>query len=507
MAVDPGSEVDTDSSIRKTGIKEVVVEYRGSPFKYKVSKELNIEGFGKSLEEDTGVAVAQQKLFGQGGKLLKYEGTESASLLPGKLKLLGSTKNEIQKVVESNEKFNNKIRVKDDLNVRRRRRRKPEGRRRELPEYRFERIQTLQGLPDQEKAREILTRLSEETGFLAVLKKNRWKVGLLSEMYPEGQVGISEVCVLGVNKNKGQEISLRIRTDDLKGFRKYLSMKEVLCHELAHMVHSEHDANFYMLMREIQKDIIDLDWKQQSGIRLGGSNGPVYHSPIEYEDEDEGPTSFVVGGTEKFGRGLSAKEKAKLAAQERIGKAKKGVKDSDTKKTPPPSDVYDDTKTEEQIYDIDMEIEEENSVTNDKECIEKPVNDDNLRESSNCWIYELPHPSNEDQAEISRSLEMLCSRNSADTAVVALETMMKYTENIINQPENKIYRKINLSNSSFHAKVLKALSGLLVMRAIGWKNNQVENILEFPDDNDALALLVHAKKEMENCITLMKCVN
>jgi len=154
-----------------------------------------------------------------------------------------------------------------------------------------------------------------------------------------------------------------------------------------------------------------------------------------------------------------------------------------------------------------MEIEEENSVTNDKECIEKPVNDDNLRESSNCWIYELPHPSNEDQAEISRSLEMLCSRNSADTAVVALETMMKYTENIINQPENKIYRKINLSNSSFHAKVLKALSGLLVMRAIGWKNNQVENILEFPDDNDALALLVHAKKEMENCITLMKCVN
>jgi len=31
------------------------------------------------------------------------------------------------------------------------------------------------------------------------------------------QVGISPVCILGVNINRGQEISLRLRTDDLKG--------------------------------------------------------------------------------------------------------------------------------------------------------------------------------------------------------------------------------------------------------------------------------------------------
>lgn len=36
-------------------------------------------------------------------------------------------------------------------------------------------------------------------------------------MPPEGKVGISPVCILGVNINKGQEISLRLRTDDLKG--------------------------------------------------------------------------------------------------------------------------------------------------------------------------------------------------------------------------------------------------------------------------------------------------
>lgn len=51
---------------------------------------------------------------------------------------------------------------------------------------------------------------------------SRWSVGALSEMYPDGKVGVDPVCVLGLNKNKGQEILLRLRTDDLLGFRKYL---------------------------------------------------------------------------------------------------------------------------------------------------------------------------------------------------------------------------------------------------------------------------------------------
>lgn len=53
------------------------------------------------------------------------------------------------------------------------------------------------------------------------MTKHRWSVGLLSEMPPEGKVGVSPVCILGVNINAGQEISLRLRTDDLKGFRRH----------------------------------------------------------------------------------------------------------------------------------------------------------------------------------------------------------------------------------------------------------------------------------------------
>ena len=62
-------------------------------------------------------------------------------------------------------------------------------------------------------------------------------MGLLSEMPPEGKVGVSAMCILGYNVNAGQEISLRLRTDDLKGFRRYDRIRETLCHELAHMVH------------------------------------------------------------------------------------------------------------------------------------------------------------------------------------------------------------------------------------------------------------------------------
>lgn len=34
------------------------------------------------------------------------------------------------------------------------------------------------------------------------------------------QVGVSDKCVMGLNQNHGMKILLRLRTDDLQGFRK-----------------------------------------------------------------------------------------------------------------------------------------------------------------------------------------------------------------------------------------------------------------------------------------------
>ena len=95
-------------------------------------------------------------------------------------------------------------------------------------QYGFNDIQVLTALPNSERAREILTGLANDPGIKAVMNKYKWKVGALCEMYPEGYVGVSDVCVMGLNENKGQRILLRLRTDDLKGFRKILSIKKVL---------------------------------------------------------------------------------------------------------------------------------------------------------------------------------------------------------------------------------------------------------------------------------------
>eukprot|EP00607_Mallomonas_marina_P002429 CAMPEP_0182428444 /NCGR_PEP_ID=MMETSP1167-20130531/23036_1 /TAXON_ID=2988 /ORGANISM="Mallomonas Sp, Strain CCMP3275" /LENGTH=497 /DNA_ID=CAMNT_0024611375 /DNA_START=322 /DNA_END=1812 /DNA_ORIENTATION=+ len=139
-----------------------------------------------------------------------------------------------------------------------------------LSQYRFMSIQTLP-LPNQNIAHNMLSSIANDPGFKAVLNKNKWNVGALCELYPEGYVGVSDVCLMGLNEGKGQRILLRLRTDDLQGFRKPLSIRKILCHELAHNVYPNHDNNFYQLLRQIEKDVIELDWRTSRGHAVDSS--------------------------------------------------------------------------------------------------------------------------------------------------------------------------------------------------------------------------------------------
>jgi hypothetical protein len=164
--------------------------------------------------------------------------------------------------------------------------------------YGFSRIETLPMLPEEETARKILKSLSEDPGILACMEKHKWNVGCLAEMYPEGQVGVSEVCLLGLNHNKGQKILLRLRTDDLKGFRKILNIRKVLFHELAHNVYSEHGGEFNKLMRQIEKECNELDWTRH-GQNFGGEINMSVENPSlsEYNVDD----SIFQGGIYRLG--------------------------------------------------------------------------------------------------------------------------------------------------------------------------------------------------------------
>ncbi|KAL6561438.1 hypothetical protein OROMI_017039 [Orobanche minor] len=148
--------------------------------------------------------------------------------------------------------------------------------------------------PPASKALGLLHKLASDPGIVAIMNKHCWRVGTLTEMAPIGYVGISPKCILGFNKNQGEEISLRLRTDDLKGFRKYGSIKKTLLHELAHMVFIEHDSSFYALdssglpvslfvcalTQQLNKEAANLDWTKSRGHTLIGDS----HSR-HYEEE------------------------------------------------------------------------------------------------------------------------------------------------------------------------------------------------------------------------------
>ena len=126
----------------------------------------------------------------------------------------------------------------------------------------------------------------------------RWSVGKLSEMPPEGKVGVSPVCILGVNINSGQEISLRLRTDDLRGFRRYERIRETLVHELAHMVFSEHDNSFKELNSQLLREAAAQDWTRSARVLAGeaASFHADWKSSPANADSASMPASRRLGG-------------------------------------------------------------------------------------------------------------------------------------------------------------------------------------------------------------------
>lgn len=132
--------------------------------------------------------------------------------IPIKLVLVGTPQHELEKAEEIRSQL--RVRVRDDLNgavVQ-----GGSGRDATRSQHGFQSIETIPGLPEQDKARRILNELANDPGVLHVMKKNNWTVPVLAELYPDGMVGVSDVCVMGLNQNNGQKILLRLRTDDLK---------------------------------------------------------------------------------------------------------------------------------------------------------------------------------------------------------------------------------------------------------------------------------------------------
>ncbi|KAK0674749.1 putative zinc metallo proteinase [Cercophora samala] len=211
--------------------------------------------------------------------------------------------------------------------------------------FTFHTLSVLQHLPNAQKSLSFLQRLKEDPGIVHVMEKHGYSVGLLTEMDPmantssasEGGGGVV-TRVLGLNRNKGEVIELRLRTDRYDGWRDYGGVRKTLCHELAHNVYGEHDGDFWRLCREIEREVEKADWKK-SGRTVGeGEFAPVREEEVGEEEGEEmmdhggweGGT-YVLGGDGGggSGRGLTAREIRARAAEARWAGLERATREKD----------------------------------------------------------------------------------------------------------------------------------------------------------------------------------
>ncbi|KAF2397146.1 WLM-domain-containing protein, partial [Trichodelitschia bisporula] len=188
--------------------------------------------------------------------------------------------------------------------------------------YTFHTLRPLGYLPGPERSLRFLERLRDDPGVRAAMRRHEFSVGLLTEMDPAMHT-THESRTLGLNRNRGEVIELRLRTDAYDGYRDYKTIRKTLCHELAHNVWGEHDRNFWNLCKEIEGEVERGDWT-----RGGRSVGEVEF----YNPEDRGVGDEVDGGGWEGGeyvlggmgpeRGMSRREVLAQAVERRLQREK-----------------------------------------------------------------------------------------------------------------------------------------------------------------------------------------
>ncbi|KAK9895709.1 WLM-domain-containing protein [Cystobasidium minutum MCA 4210] len=160
----------------------------------------------------------------------------------------------------------------------------------------YGRIEVLPNCPHEDLRKDRLIRLSKDEAVLDCMKRREWTVGLLTELHPH-----RDPTLLGLNKNAGEAIYLRLLTDDLSGLRPYFHTRMVLLHELTHNKHGDHDEKFKTLNSLLNKEVKAFEAAKKAGAhRLGGDIGDHYE-PEEVLEEmcgSAGPAQLSPGGSQ-----------------------------------------------------------------------------------------------------------------------------------------------------------------------------------------------------------------
>lgn len=130
-------------------------------------------------------------------------------------------------------------------------------------------LEVLQEFSDSLQAQRLLTRIVEDVGIKEIMTRRQFVVHKIMELHPR------QKNILGYNQNKGSVIALRLRTDDLTGFRHYNSIIKVMLHELCHNIHSNHDADFHKLNKDLNQE-----WEKSKGRTISSGAIGSFPSPV-----------------------------------------------------------------------------------------------------------------------------------------------------------------------------------------------------------------------------------
>ncbi|KAH7112184.1 zinc metallo protein-like proteinase [Dendryphion nanum] len=276
---------------------QLTITHHGKPVELSFPCDATISDLSEKVAVDLSVPSQNQKFLiaklGLQKPPFKNPDLALTAIIPNKITLMGSTTAEISSLNASITAASAPRRpgpIKAALPARTRDHKKAQ----DEAQYTFHTLRPLPYLPNPERSLRFLERLRDDAGIKAAMRAHKFSVPLLTEMDPAMHT-THESRTLGLNRNQGEVIELRLRTDAYDGYRDYKTIRKTLCHELAHNVWGPHDRNFWNLCNQIEKEVDRDDW------RSGGSSvgNEEYYQPSEEEVYDHGGWTggeFVLGG-------------------------------------------------------------------------------------------------------------------------------------------------------------------------------------------------------------------
>ncbi|GFP58543.1 ubiquitin and WLM domain-containing metalloprotease SPCC1442.07c [Trichoderma asperellum] len=321
---------DDDNAADPVETVRITVSHRGQKLPFELEADNTVMDLFCEIEAVLEIPIQNIKVMVPKGPFIKYPFKDpeySVKNLAGKtISVMGSTANDVQAVQTMCHKLH-KLRAARDAQRSKAKSKTTRRRTAASPEdlkYTFMQVRPLSGLPHPERSLKLLMRLKEDPGIKAAMKKHKFTVALLTEMEPLAHTESTHegtTRILGLNRNQGEVIELRLRTDAHDGYRDYKTIRKTLCHELTHNVHGPHDRQFWDLCHQIEREVDAADWKS-SGQTIGESSRYHISGQDEEEDvhEDDGGWTggeFVLGGSKMSSAGLSRREILAQAALER----------------------------------------------------------------------------------------------------------------------------------------------------------------------------------------------